>query len=694
MRSYIRPMLAALLRLFCIRKPSTAPETQVAESAPGGLEPAELMTLIQSGRVEQAELGLRERLTRFPADADTLHLLGLACLQTERISEAVALMQMAVKSAPEAAFVHANLSVALRRHGELGTAIEHARVAVRLEPGHSDFQLILAAVSADLGLWAEAANAASQVLATQPERLDALTLSAEALFRLDRSAEAIAAATAALRLLPHDPGLLSSLMRQKAWVCDWRNRTADVAAFTSIVDEASRRQNSREGTQEEEQGLDRLNPFVCYEYGLHPQLCAAVTRLHARSCSRLAGNAPDASKGRATTMSARLRIGYVSADFHRHPTMHLMANFFGLHDRRRFEVTAYSIGADDGSEYRRRARESVDHFVDIRGESASVSAERIARDGMDILVDLKGFTHEARPAIFALRPAPLRVAWLGYPASTDNRLNDYAIVDHVTVPHGHDAQWSEPQWSEKLVRMPHSYQVNDYLQPVAPAAPERSELGLPDSGFVYACFNQIYKIEPEVFGLWMRILKRVPGSVLWLYTGNSMARSNLAREAQAHGVSPARLVFGETLDKPRHLARLARADLFLDTGTINAHTSASDALWAGLPVLTRPGDRFAARVGASLVTAAGLPQLVCESFAQYEETAVRLASAPAEMADMRRVLQAQGQLPLFDTPRFTRNLERAFEMMWARYSTGLPPQSFDVPDVDSGAMPPASPGHM
>jgi protein O-GlcNAc transferase len=367
--------------------------------------------------------------------------------------------------------------------------------------------------------------------------------------------------------------------------------------------------------------------------------------------------------------------------------MHLMASFFGLHDRTRFEISAYSISADDGSEYRRRARDSVDRFVDIRGEAAAASAARIHADGIDILVDLKGFTHESRPTIFALQPAPLRVAWLGYPASTDKRLNDYAIVDHVTVPAG-----CEALWSEKVVRMPHSYQVNDHLQPVAPTAPARGELGLPDAGFVYACFNQVYKIEPDVFNLWMRILTRVPGSVLWLYTENSMARSNLVREAQSRGVSPSRIVFGGTTDKPSHLARLARADLFLDTGTINAHTSASDALWAGLPVLTRPGDTFASRVGASLVTAAGLPQLACESFAQYEESAVRLANTPAELAEIRSVLQARERLPLFDTPRFTLNLERAFEMMWARHAAGQPPQSFDVPDTDSTLKNPNLPG--
>lgn len=670
----IRLVLANLLRYLGARDHDTAPESSPTD-------PLALMALIQAGRVAEAERGLRGRLARFPGEADTLHLLGLTCLQTERTSEAIGFLRQAVNCAPEAAFMHANYSVALRRNCETGKALDHAREAVRLAPENADFQVALAAVLADLGLWTDVVSAANQALTNQPERLEALSLLADAFFRLERSEEAIAIADTARRLAPENLGLLSSLLRQRAWVCDWRSRAAEVAIFSSLVDAAVRRQGCPGSAQREDQGLASLNPFICFEYALPPALCNAVTRLHALNYSRTERIAPGAAQSVKRRTSRHLRIGYVSADFHRHPTMHLMANFFGLHDRSRFEIFAYSLGLDDGSEYRRRARESVDRFVDIREEPAAASAERIHRDGIDILVDLKGFTHEARPAIFARKPAPLRVAWLGYPASTDNRLNDYAIVDHITVPRG-----CEPQWSEQLVRMPHTYQVNDYLQPIAPVAPARDELGLPDSAFVYACFNQVYKIEPEVFALWMRVLTRVPGSVLWLYTGNRLARSNLAREAQAHGVAASRIVFGETMDKLRHLARLSRADLFLDTGTINAHTSASDALWAGLPVLTRPGDTFAARVGASVVTAAGLPQLVCESFALYEESAVRLASRPAELASMRQVLGARERLPLFDTPRFTRNLERAFEMMWARHASGQAPQSFDVPDVESGEV--------
>jgi predicted O-linked N-acetylglucosamine transferase (SPINDLY family) len=369
----------------------------------------------------------------------------------------------------------------------------------------------------------------------------------------------------------------------------------------------------------------------------------------------------------------RLRLGYVSADFHSHPTMHLMRSFFALHDRARFEVFAYSIGPDDGSDYRRGVLRSVDRFIDIRAEKAIASAARMRRDGIDILIDLKGYTHEARPEIFALRPAPLQVAWLGYPASTGRGLNDYVIVDRVVAP----AELAG-DYGEKLAWMPNSYQVNDYRQPIADVSPGRAALGLPTAGFVYACFNKVYKIEPPLFSAWMRILGRVPGSVLWLYSGSSAARANLASAAERAGIDPVRLVFGETLPKPQHLARLAQADLFLDTYTVNAHTSASDALWAGVPVLTCPGDTFAARVGASLVAAAGLPQLACPTKEDYENAAVRLAHAPAELSAMRRTLAARERLALFDTARFVRDLESAFEAMWQRYLAGEPPEEFSV----------------
>ncbi len=621
------------------------------------------LALIQSGRVAEAEQLLRRQLVQSPGDVDTLHYLGLLCHQSGRGDEARALIGKAVERAPDTAFLRANYAEVLRTQGDLEAAEMQARAAVRLEPAHPNFLFNLAMVLQARGRLAEALDAGERASALNPDWVEALALIASLCFALARLDEAIEFGRRACALRPGDPALLIALMRYRAWACDWRGREADVAQLQA--------QLARWGARPQDTAFAGVNPFVAYEYPLPRQTRNAVTQAY---CDRVlqAAGAP-LPPAPARPARPRLRLGYVSADFHSHPTMHLMHSFFGLHDRSRFEVYAYSIGADDGSAYRRHAVATVDRFIDIRSEGARASAERMRRDGIDILIDLKGFTHEARPEIFALRPAPLRVAWLGYPASTGRGLADYAIVDRIVAPPEHAADYGE-----QLVWMPHSYQVNDYRQPIAQEVPARAALGLPEHGFVYACFNQVYKIEPEAFSTWMRILARVPDSVLWLYAGRSAAREHLAREAAAAGVDPARLIYGETLAKPQHLARLAQADLFLDTFSINAHTSASDALWAGLPVLTCPGDAFAARVGASLVTAAGLPQLACRSIGDYENTAVRLAQDPAELRRLRQTLAARERLALFDTPRFVRALESAFDAMWRRCLAGRPPQSFAV----------------
>ncbi len=623
------------------------------------------LKLIQTGRTDAAEERLRRHLEHAPDDVDALHYLGLLCHQSGRIDEAAALVGKAVERSPHAAYLHSNFAEILRLQGNLAAAERHAGDAVRLAPENPDFQFNLALVLQAQDKPAAALAVGERALAGRPDWVEALSFNASLCFALQRLDKAIEFGERACTLRPDDLALQFALIRYRAWACDWRRRAADLAALTSML--------ARWVADPHAARYAGINPFVAFEYPLSRQMRIDVTQAHCERVLKAAGAplapCPPAKRADRT----RLRIGYVSADFHSHPTMHLMRSFFALHDRSRFEVIAYSIGPDDGSEYRRHAAASVDRFVDIRAETPRASAQRICRDGIDILVDLKGFTHEARPEIFALRPAPLRVAWLGYPASTGRGLNDYAIVDRIVAPPEH-----AKDHGEKLVWMPNSYQVNDDRQPIAEETPTRAALGLPAAGFVYACFNHIYKIEPAVFHAWMRILARVPGSVLWLYAGKCVARANLAREAAACGIDPARLVFAETLQKPQHLARLRQADLFLDTFTINAHTSASDALWAGLPVLTCPGEAFPARVAASLVAAAGLRQLACIDMKSYEETAVRLARDPIELNGMRRTLAARERLPLFDTPRFVRDLERAFEAMWQRHVARKSPQAFSV----------------
>jgi predicted O-linked N-acetylglucosamine transferase (SPINDLY family) len=370
----------------------------------------------------------------------------------------------------------------------------------------------------------------------------------------------------------------------------------------------------------------------------------------------------------------RITVAYLSADFHEHATAHLISELFSLHDRNRFRIVGYSYGPDDGSPARERLITSFDRFADIRNESFVQSARRIRADGVQILVDLKGYTADARPKITALRPAPIQVNYLGYPGTMGSNAIDYAIVDRIVVP-----QQEQTFFTEKLVHMPDCYQVNDSTRRISARNPSRQECGLPESGFVFCCFNASYKVTPKVFNVWTRLLKAVPGSVLWLLDSNPHATANLKREAEARGVAAGRLVFAGHLPYADHLARFAAADLFLDTFPYNAHTLTSDALWGGCPVVTCSGRTFPSRVAASLLRSVGLSELVCGSLTEYENLAIALARNPERSRGVRQKLQTTRlAAPVFDTRRFTRHLEAAFETMWGLYRRGEPPRPFAV----------------
>ena len=326
----------------------------------------------------------------------------------------------------------------------------------------------------------------------------------------------------------------------------------------------------------------------------------------------------------------RIRVAYLSADFHEHATAHLIAGLFEMHDAARFELTAVSFGPETGDPMRERLRRAFPHFVDVRDRSDRDVAAMLRESEIDIAVDLKGFTANSRTGILALRPAPVQVNYLGYPGTMGAPYIDYIIADRHVIPPDHDIHYTE-----KVVRLPDAYQVNDATRRIAEPAPTRAEAGLPEAGFVFCCFNSNYKITPEIFAVWMRLLERVPGSVLWLLEGNPLASENLRAEAKRRGVAPDRLIFAPTLPADLHLARHRLADLFLDTRPVNAHTTASDALWAGLPLVTCVDDAFAGRVAASLLHAVGLPELVARDLEQYEAIALRVATTSSLRSELR-----------------------------------------------------------
>jgi predicted O-linked N-acetylglucosamine transferase (SPINDLY family) len=369
------------------------------------------------------------------------------------------------------------------------------------------------------------------------------------------------------------------------------------------------------------------------------------------------------------TKSQKIKIGYFSADFHNHATGYLMAELFELHDKSQFELIGFSFGPITRDEMRQRIEKSFDHFIEVGNQSDMEIALLSRKLNIDIAIDLKGFTQDSRAGIFANRAAPIQVSYLGFPGTMGADYIDYIIADKVLIP-----PELQSCYVEKVVYLPNSYQVNDRQRLISDREFTRQDLGLPQDGFVFCCFNNNYKILPATFAGWMRILKSLDGSVLWLFQNNPWAVENLKEEATKHGIDASRLVFADRMSLPEHLARHRHADLFLDTFPYNAHTTTSDALWAGLPVLTLMGKSFASRVSASLLNAVGLPELIMTNQEEYEALAIKLALNPQKLADIKLKL-ANNRLaaPIFDTPLFARHIEAAYVKMVDRYQADLQP---------------------
>lgn len=369
----------------------------------------------------------------------------------------------------------------------------------------------------------------------------------------------------------------------------------------------------------------------------------------------------------------RIRVGYLSNDLHEHATSYLMAGLFGAHDRAAFEIFVYSTGPSSASDVRARMQKGAEHWVDMQGKPPAAVAEHIRADGIDILVDLKGYTRGGMPEVLAARPAPVTISWLGYPGSMGASFIDYIIADSEIIPEG-----TEAHYSEKIIRMPNSYQVNDSARPLL-AAKTRSEYGLPEKAQVLCSFNQSYKITPAVFDVWMRVLKAKENTVLWLFAPHEEAKANLQREAVKRGVDAARIIFADKLPQAEHIARYRQADLVLDTHPYGGHTTTSDAIWAGTPVVAFAGRSFAARVSASLLMAAGLKRLIATDIIQYEALILNLIDDEARRMEIKSFLQkSRDTLPLFNTRSFAKNLEDAYRTAWAKALAGEKPEHMRV----------------
>lgn len=535
----------------------------------------------------------------------------------------------ALAAGRDGAEVYHGLGTMLVKQGKLDEGIEALELAVERDPANPGYRLALAL----------ALKAANQ----QP-------------------LEVIGHLREAAHRWPHFAEIEAHLFGQLKTVCDW-----DAAEL------AVRRLEDRARVEPPVQWTKLVFPFDSLLMPLAPALRCEVARQHAARIVAGVDSREPLHRPPAGTAD-RLRLGYLSADFRNHAIGHLTAGLFEQHDRMRFEVFGYSFGPDDGSLHRQRCVEAFDRFVDVRASSPREAAQRIADNRVDVLVDLMGYTNLSRPEILAHRPAPIQVNYLGYPGSMQAPFVDYVVADRTVIPDS-DREW----FSEAVAWMPSSYQVNDDRQRTAETGQGRSACGLPEDAFVYCCFNQTSKLERSSFTAWMRILAATPGSVLWLFASNSPAEANLRAAATRAGVDPDRLVFARLLPKPEHLARHRLADLFLDTHTYNAHTTASDALWTGVPVLTWSGSSFAGRVAASLLKAVGMPELVAESAEDYERLAIGLAHDRRGLTALReRLAVNRASLPLFRTADYARHLERAFEQMRGCHIAGRSPESFTV----------------
>jgi predicted O-linked N-acetylglucosamine transferase (SPINDLY family) len=370
----------------------------------------------------------------------------------------------------------------------------------------------------------------------------------------------------------------------------------------------------------------------------------------------------------------KIKIGYYSPDFREHPVAHLLIELLELHDKNQFELFGFYFGPPDSSKMHKRISSAFNQFIDVELKSDKDIALMSREMGIDIAVDLTGFTALARTDIFSYRAAPIQVNYLGYPGTTGAEYIDYIIADPIIIP-----TECQQYYSEKVVYLPNSYQVNDRQRSITNKVFTKDELGLPKDSFVFCCFNNNYKITPNTFDGWVRILKAVKGSVLWLLEDNPIAALNLRKEAQFRGLDPNRLVFAKRIDPSEHLARQRAADLFIDTLPYNAHTTASDALWVGLPVLTCMGESFASRVAASLLKAIELPELITTTQEQYEATAIELANNPEKFKDIKNKLERNRlTTALFDTPRFTKHIQTAYKQMYERYQADLQPNNIYI----------------
>jgi protein O-GlcNAc transferase len=649
----------------------------------------EAFALHQLGELKEAQVLYERALKWQPNHFDALHMLATLAYQTGQLVRAESLFVKALKIDPEAVYALNNFGNLLQDLGKFNSALARYDQAISLDPNYVEAHNNRGDLLQSMGRWPEALESYdraitlapnyaeahynrgnvlglmrrfedaivchNKALSIAPDHASALMNRGNSLYELGRHAEAVESFDRAIVLSPQIPYLLGTRLHVNMQMCDWKHYQERL----SVVLEAVKRD------------LQASLPFPLLALTSDPALQQRAAQIWIQTKHPAPKQVLPFKK---RPPHARMRIGYFSADFHQHPVAQLIAGLFEAHDRSAFEVYAFSSGPNTGDSMRQRLEQGFEHFLDVTADSDAQLVARARALDLDIAVDLSGLTTGCRPSVFAARVAPIQINYLGYPGTMGAPYMDYIIADATLI-----TPETEPFYTEQVIYLPHSYQPNDRKRSVSPHSFTRAELGLPEDAFVFCCFNNNYKITPETFERWMEILRAVPDSVLWLLQASAHTASNLRNEAQVRGVCPDRLIFAPKLPMDQHLARQRCADLFLDTLPYNAHTTTSDALWVGLPVLTCMDSAFASRVAASLLRAIDLPELVTMDGAAFEARAIELASDRDQLKALRKRLSAnRSHAPLFDIDRLARSIEDAYTQVHARREAGQPPAPIRV----------------
>jgi protein O-GlcNAc transferase len=603
-----------------------------------------------------------------PDFAQTYYRMGAAFHDQGRLEKALSHYRKAIDLKTDFFEAYNGMGSAWQSLKEFGKALSCFYKALDLMPCSDVVYVNMGNVLREQGRYRKALTCYRKALEIQPENAVAHLNMGIFLMDMGKSEEAVSSYRRALELKPDYAKACAYLVSRLQQDCAWQ----ELKHWSMKLDDLTKSALDRKERPAE-------TPFLNIVRHADPALNFTVAKMWSGKENKLSSNCrPSIFFGGRLSCNHRITVGYLSSNFRDHPTAHLMHDLFEMHNRESFNVFCYSYGQNDGSSYRARIQHNCDRFVELGKLNDTEAAQKIFEDKVDILVGLAGHTEGHRMEICAFRPAPVQVRYLGMPGTTGADYFDYIITDPIVTPNEH-----APFYSEKFVYLPHCYQINSTRRAISDCIFNREKLGLPENGFVFCSFNTNYKLDPVMFDVWMRILGRVRGSVLWLIKGNEAVVRNLRQEAESRDIDPDRIVFARKLAKDEHLARLQFANLALDTRIVNGAITTSDALWSGVPVLSVKGGHFASRMSSSILSAVGLREMVTTSLKEYESLAVRLANNPPELVRIRKKLEKNRKTkPLFDTPRFVKHLEKAYEEMLEIFQAGGEPRQIEMKDEE------------